>query len=601
MDFYGFYTGKEFEAYQYLGAHVWDGGTTFRTFAPAAQRVSVIGEFNGWTETPMNRVHDGNFWECTMNNVGSDLMYKYRIYRQDGSFVDHADPYAFYSEMRPGTASKTYALGGYEFGDSKWLKNRKASYDKPVNIYEMHFGSWKKRGEGQEDWYTYEELAPILITYLKEHGYNYVEIMPLCEYPCDESWGYQNTGFFSPTSRYGTAEELMKFIDACHKNDIGVIMDFVPVHFAVDHYALADYDGTSLYEYPHQDVSVSEWGSCNFMHSRGEVRSFLQSAANYWLSVYHVDGIRMDAVSRLIYWQGDEARGVNGTTLDFLKVMNQGLKSLHPTAMLIAEDSTNFPGVTKPVDQGGVGFDYKWDLGFMHDTLEYFQSAPEYRSRDYHKLTFSMMYYYNERFLLEYCHDEVVHGKATILQKMNGEYEDKFPQARAMYLYMMAHPGKKLNFMGNEFGQLREWDESREQDWDILKYPLHDAFHRYMIELNRIGQENDAFWHDYDPENFKWLDCHQEERCIYAIGRKTADHKIVGIFNFSDKEQKDYKLTIKGHHTRRTLLHTEWEQYGGTMKKRKENIHLKKKGKDSELTITLPRYSGVLLKLTKKE
>jgi len=201
MDFYNFYTGKEFEAYQYLGAHVWDGGTTFRTFAPAAQRVSVIGEFNGWTETPMNRVHDGNFWECTMNNVGSDLMYKYRIYRQDGSFVDHADPYAFYSEMRPGTASKTYALGGYEFGDSKWLKNRKASYDKPVNIYEMHFGSWKKRGEGQEDWYTYEELAPILITYLKEHGYNYVEIMPLCEYPCDESWGYQDTGYFSPTSR----------------------------------------------------------------------------------------------------------------------------------------------------------------------------------------------------------------------------------------------------------------------------------------------------------------------------------------------------------------------------------------------------------------
>ena len=220
--------------------------------------------------------------------------------------------------------------------------------------------------------------------------------------------------------------------------------------------------------------------------------------------------------------------------------MNQGLKSLHPTAMLIAEDSTNFPGVTKPVDQGGLGFDYKWDLGFMHDTLEYFQSAPEYRSRDYHKLTFSMMYYYNERFLLEYCHDEVVHGKATILQKMNGEYEDKFPQARAMYLYMMAHPGKKLNFMGNEFGQLREWDESREQDWDILKYPLHDAFHRYMIELNRIGQENDAFWHDYDPENFKWLDCHQEERCIYAIKRKG---KIRTLSRYSTSQTKNRKIT----------------------------------------------------------
>ena len=332
---------------------------------------------------------------------------------------------------------------------------------------------------------------------------------------------------------------------------------------------------------------------CNFMHSRGEVRCFLQSAANYWLSEFHFDGIRMDAVSRLIYWQGDEARGVNGTTLDFLKVMNQGLKSLHPTAMLIAEDSTNFPGVTKPIDQGGLGFDYKWDLGFMHDTLEYFQSAPEYRSRDYHKLTFSMMYYYNEHFLLEYCHDEVVHGKATILQKMNGEYEDKFPQARAMYLYMMAHPGKKLNFMGNEFGQLREWDESREQDWDILKYPLHDAFHRYMIELNRIGQENDAFWHDYDPENFKWLDCHQEERCIYAIKRKGKNKNFIAIFNFSDEEQEDYELDTEEEGKLSVILDTDWDEYGGNTKKKKTLPAKAKKG--THVTLDLPPFSGILL------
>ncbi|MFR7530435.1 MAG: alpha amylase C-terminal domain-containing protein, partial [Anaerostipes hadrus] len=359
--------------------------------------------------------------------------------------------------------------------------------------------------------------------------------------------------------------------------------------------------GTPLYEYDNKDTGESEWGSCNFIHSRREVQCFLQSAANYWLEEYHFDGIRMDAVSRLIYWQGDESRGVNDTAIDFLKAFNLGLKQRHPTAMLIAEDSTAYPGVTEPVWKGGLGFDYKWDLGWMHDTLEYFQTGPEYRSRDYHKLTFSMVYFWNERYMLEYCHDEVVHGKATILQKMYGDYEDKFPQARAMYMYMMIHPGKKLNFMGNEFGQIREWSEAQEQDWMILKYPIHDAFHKYMIKLNDIYKKEKAFHYDYHRENFEWLDCHQEERCIYAIGRKTADHMIVGIFNFSDKEQKDYKLTIEGHYTRRTLLHTEWEQYGGTMKKRKENIHLKKKRKDSELTITLPRYSGVLLKLTKKE
>ena len=593
MDFYGFYTGKIFDAYEFLGAHPDKDGTTFRTFAPAASRITVIGEFNDWQEWELNKTYDGNFWECYAKGAKPGMMYKYRIYRQDGNCVEHCDPYGFGMELRPNFASIIRDLSHYKFKDSKWMQKRSVCKDKPLNIYELHFGSFKKPSEKADDWYTYVEMIDILIPYLKENDYNYIEIMPLSEHPCDESWGYQNTGFFSPTSRYGTAEELMKFIDACHKNDIGVIMDFVPVHFAVDHYALADYDGTSLYEYPHQDVGVSEWGSCNFMHSRGEVRSFLQSAANYWLSVYHVDGIRMDAVSRLIYWQGDEARGVNGTTLDFLKVMNQGLKSLHPTAMLIAEDSTNFPGVTKPVDQGGVGFDYKWDLGFMHDTLEYFQSAPEYRSRDYHKLTFSMMYYYNERFLLEYCHDEVVHGKATILQKMNGEYEDKFPQARAMYLYMMAHPGKKLNFMGNEFGQLREWDESREQDWDILKYPLHDAFHRYMIELNRIGQENDAFWHDYDPENFKWLDCHQEERCIYAIKRKGKNKNFIAIFNFSDEEQEDYELDTEEEGKLSVILDTDWDEYGGNTKKKKTLPAKAKKG--THVTLDLPPFSGILL------
>ena len=382
----------------------------------------------------------------------------------------------------------------------------------------------------------------------------------------------------------------MKFIDACHKNDIGVIMDFVPVHFAVDHYALADYDGTSLYEYPHQDVGVSEWGSCNFMHSRGEVRSFLQSAANYWLSVYHVDGIRMDAISRIIYWQGEPARGVNNNAVDFIREMNRGLKTLHPTVMLSAEDSTSFEGVTKPADQGGLGFDYKWDMGWMNDTLDYFRTAPEYRSRDYHKLTFSMMYYYNDDFLLPLSHDEVVHGKATIAQKMHGEYEEKFPQARAFYMYMYAHPGKKLNFMGNEIGQLREWDEKREQDWDILKYPIHDAFHHFMQKLNHLYMTTPALSaKDYENAGFHWLDCHQEERCIYAFERTDGKERIAAVFNFSDEDQKGYELPVEDAKELEVILASDDETFGGCKKYTKKKV----KVTDGKAVLDLSAYSAV--------
>ena len=308
MDYYGFYTGKIFDAYRYLGAHVEEEGVTFCTFAPSAQRISLIGEFSGWEECPMHKVYDGNFWECYIPDARPGMMYKYRIYQQSGSFIDHCDPYGYGMELRPKNASIIRDLSSYRFKDSKWMEQRTDHRNQPLNIYELHFGSWKKPSKEEEDWYSYAELADKLLPYLKENGYNYLEIMPLSEHPCDESWGYQNTGFYSPTSRYGTAQELMEFIDACHQNDIGIIMDFVPVHFAVDGYALANYDGTALYEYPNMDVGRSEWGSCNFMHSRGEVRSFLQSAANYWLTDYHVDGIRMDAISNIIYWQGSAWR-----------------------------------------------------------------------------------------------------------------------------------------------------------------------------------------------------------------------------------------------------------------------------------------------------
>ena len=580
MDFYGFYTGKIFDAYRFLGAHPEDKGVTFRTFAPGAARISLIGEFTDWQEQKMHKIYDGNFWECYAENAAPGMMYKYRIYKHGDSYIDHCDPYGFGMELRPNTASYIRDLSDYTYHDSIWMQKRTDCKDKPLNIYEIHFGSFKKPSGQADDWYTYTEMANILIPYLKEYGYNYIEIMPLSEHPCDESWGYQNTGFFSPTSRYGTADELMAFIDACHQHDIGVILDFVPVHFAVDGYALANYDGTALYEYPNQDVGVSEWGSCNFMHSRGEVRSFLQSAANYWLTEYHIDGIRMDAISRIIYWQGDPARGVNNTAVDFIREMNRGLKERHPNAMLSAEDSTSYPGVTRPVSEGGLGFDYKWDMGWMNDTLDYFRTDPVYRPANYHKLTFSMMYYYNDAFLLPFSHDEVVHGKATIIQKMNGGYDGKFPQARALYMYMYAHPGKKLNFMGNEIGQFREWDEKRAQDWDILTYPIHDAFHRFMKNLNLLYLEHPALYrNDYSTDGFRWIDCHQEERCIYTFERISEKERLLAVFNFSDQTQEDYEITLDNAKKLTLLLASDAPEYGGT-----------KTYKDADKEITLKKH-----------
>ena len=589
MDFYGFYTGKIFDAYKYLGAHTEKQGVTFRTFAPSASRITLIGEFNDWQEWDMNKVSDGNFWECYVPKAKAGQMYKYRIYDRSGNAVDHCDPYGFGMELRPNSASIIRDMNKYKFKDSQWMQNRSDCRKKPLNIYEIHFGSFRKPSDKADDWYNYEEMIDILIPYLTKNGYNYLEIMPLNEYPCDESWGYQATGFFSPTSRYGTADQLKAFVDACHKHGIGVLMDFVPVHFAVDPYGLANYDGTSLFEYPNSAVGVSEWGSCNFMHSRGETRSFLQSCANYWISEFHMDGIRMDAISRAIYWQGDPARGVNLNAVEFLQYMNQSLKEMHPSVILAAEDSTSFPKVTDPVDQGGLGFDYKWDMGWMNDTLNYFRTAPEYRPENYHKLTFSMMYYYDARFLLPLSHDEVVHGKATIMQKMSGDYENKFPQARSLYMYMYAHPGKKLNFMGNEIGQFREWDEKREQDWMLLDYPAHDAFAHFMKDLNKLYLEHSALWEkDYEADGFRWIDCHQEGRCIYVFERSSKKERILSLFNFSDQEQV-YELKLSDAQKLKELLNSNLAVYGGTQK-RKGAV---KTIKDGRILLTLAPYSSV--------
>ena len=558
MDFYGFYTGQLFDAYEFLGAHPGVEGTVFRTFAPGAAGIDLL--LDGQPR-PMHKMGDGNFYELTVPDAPPGTPYEYRIHTRDGQFTDHCDPYGFGMDLRPAHRSIVRDLGEYTFRDAHWMRTRTDRRNEPLNIYEMHLGSWRRKPDGTV--YNYEELAGPLADYLCESGYNYVEFLPLAEHPCDESWGYQITGFFAPTSRYGTAAQLMALVDTLHRRGIGVIMDFVPAHFALDPYALARYDGTALYEYPHNDVGVSEWGSCNFMHSRGEVRSFLQSAAQYWLEEFHFDGLRMDAVSRLIYWQGDPARGENQNGLAFLRGMNLGLKALHPTAILAAEDSTAWPGVTAPAQEGGLGFDYKWDIGWMHDTLTYFQSPPHQRPGKYHQLTFSMDYFYNERYLLPLSHDEGVHGKATIAQKMYGEYEGKFPQARALYLYMMAHPGKKLNFMGFELAQLREWDERRQQDWELLRYPVHDGFAHFIQTLNHLYLESPALWQqDYSREGFRWLACEPGPACLYAWERRGGGQRLVCLVCLGDAPAAG-TLQIPGAKGLTCLLSTEEARFGG--------------------------------------
>lgn len=598
MNIQDFYIGKSFDAYEFFGAHKIGNKILFRVYAPNAAKVSLVGEFNDWQEEEMEQQYQSGIYSITSENARVGMMYKYCIHTRDGQVVYHCDPYGFAMELRPNSASYIVDLEEYKFSDDEWMNKRDKCYNKPLNIYEIHMGSWMKKNDEtyNNGWYRYNEIADRLINYVKENGFTHIEIMPLCEHPVDCSWGYQNTGFFSPTSRYGTNKELKELIDKCHKANVGVILDFIPIHFAVDDYGLAKFDGTELYEYPHKDVGASEWGTCNFIHSRGEVCSFLQSAANYWLKEYHFDGLRMDAISRAIYWQGNPARGVNSCAINFIRNMNVGLHKLHPTAMIIAEDSTAYPKVTAPVEYNGLGFDYKWDLGWMNDTLEYFKISPKERPNHYYKLTFSMEYFYNELFLLPFSHDEVVHGKATIIQKMWGDYEDKFKQCRALYMYMYTHPGKKLNFMGNEIAQFREWDEKREQDWQLIKMPLHYAFNKYIKRLNEVYDNYEALYkNEYDSSYFKWLEVNAPEKSVYIYERGRSDHRIIVALNFSDNEYAPFTFKVEEELRLREIVNSDSDIYGGsTWGMRSDVTTTKEDNYLYNLSINLKPFSGII-------
>ncbi len=563
-----FHEGCCTNAYDFFGAHFAyedKEGVRFRLYAPHAKSVQIIGSFTNWDESPIymekSREYEG-VWELFVGEAKEWDSYKYRIEDKKGNYLDKSDPYAFYSETRPSTASKVYDIKNIKWSDKTWMNKRTKNFDKPMSIYEVYAGGWKHNGEYP---YTYGMLEENLIPYVLENGFTHIELMPLNEYPFDGSWGYQASGYYSLTSRYGNPTEFAHFVNACHKAGVGIIMDMVPVHFVKDAFGLRYFDGEPLYEYKDRSDAESEWGTMNFDLWNEEVRSFLISAASFWCEIYHIDGIRIDAVSNLIYWGGNRDRGTNEGSLNFIKRFNYLINRKFPEVMLIAEDSSDYPKVTASTLDGGLGFDYKWDLGWMNDTLKYYSTDTIYRHWDHNKITFSMAYFYSERFLMPLSHDENVHGKKTIVDRMWGSYDDKFAQVRNLYAYMFAHPGKKLNFMGNEIASFREFDEEKELDWFLLSYPRHDAFLRYFADLNKIYQNHSCLYkYDYDyTKGFKWLDADNSEQSVFSFYREDEKEYLVVVLNLTGQSYENYDIYVPQKGTYTEILNSEKDIYDG--------------------------------------
>ena len=579
-----FNAGIHYMIYEKLGAHPMklDGveGVCFAVWAPNAQRVSVVGDFNGWDGRThqMRRLWDSGIFELFIPDVKVGECYKYEIKVKGGLTFMKADPYAFGAQLRPDSASIVRDISGFSWEDNKWMKNRASvqAEDEPMNVYEMYLGSFAKPDDGRE-YYNYRELAPMIIEYVKKMGYTHIELMPVMEHPLDASWGYQVIGYYAPTSRYGTAEDFMYFMNEMHKAGIGVILDWVPAHFPRDTYGLSAFDGTCLYE--HQDPRQGfhpHWGTLIYNYGRPEVTNYLIANALYWVEQYHADGIRIDAVASMLYLDYGKQDGQwvaniyggneNLEAVEFMKHLNSIMKKRNEGVLMIAEESTAWPKVTGALEDDGLGFDLKWNMGFMNDYLDYIKTDPYFRSGRHNELTFSMIYAYSEKFMLVFSHDEVVHGKATILNKMWGLDGDKFAQAKALYTYMMTHPGKKLNFMGNELGEYKEWDERKALAWNILEYPQHDSFHHFIQDLNKMVEEHPALYSmDYDPEGFKWLvvDDHNQSVFSYARFDKKGNCLVV-VANFIGNSHKNYAVPVPFAGSYKEILNTDKDIYNGS-------------------------------------
>lgn len=563
--------GESIDAYKYLGCHFITKnkkrGAIFRVYAPMAREVHVIGEFNDWdlnSKSKMEKVHYAGLYELFIPDVKEYQSYKFHIQTQEGNWIDKADPCGYLFELRPGSCTRTFNLEGFVYHDEEWLKQRDRNFDKAVSIYEMHLGSWLgKANDNSGRFLSCEEIAPALVKYVKEMGFTHVEFMPVTQYPFDGSWGYQVVGYYATDSRYGNPFQFMHLIDVLHQNGIGVILDFVPVHFAVDNYGLSRFDGSAVYEY-NNDNEYSQWGTKNFDLGKDPVRSFLMSSINMWIEKFHVDGIRMDAISNVIYYDGNSDRGVNQGGVDFVKRLNYKIHEAHDDIMMIAEDSSAYGQVTKGF-AGGLLFDYKWDLGWMNDTLKYYQKDPIYRKYIHNQLTFSMAYFYSENFLLPLSHDEVVYGKGTILNKMFGDnYDNKFAQVCNLYAYQFAHPGKKLNFMGNELASWDEWNENKSLPWELQKFPKHSGVSRLIRDLNLVYRSHVAMHkEEYSSEHFSWIMADNADQSIFVFKREVDGECLIFIFNMTPNFYSSYDIGVPYEGTYEEIINTDKDVYGG--------------------------------------
>ena len=607
-----FYSGRDCRAFDYMGAHpfVQDGeqGYLFRVYSPEAEKVSVMGEFNDWNRDAdyMTRDEQG-IWEKFIPNIPEYAAYKYSVWAKSGDVFDKSDPYGFHFETRPGNATKAYDIDGYEWGDASWLDWRKKHlpYSNPVNIYECHLGSWKMHEDG--NFYSYRQLADELVPYVKEMGYTHIEFMPLTEYPFAGSWGYQVIGYFAATSRYGTPKDLMYLIDKAHQAGLGIIMDWVPAHFPKDGCGLVEFDGSHLYEYADPlKMEHKEWGTRVFDYGKVSTRNLLFSSAMFWIEKFHMDGLRVDAVASMLYLdynrQGEWRPNVHGgrenlEAVDFLRLLNEYILTDHPDVMMIAEESTAWPMVTKPGYDGGLGFNFKWNMGWMNDMLCYCSADPFFRKDMHDKITFSFMYAFSENYILPLSHDEVVHGKCSLISKMPPPYENQFGGLRALYGYMAAHPGKKMLFMGGEFAQFSEWAYQRGLDWMLLDYPAHRQMQAYVKALNHFYLATPQLWEqDTDWRGFEWISHEDNRNNIIAFRRVAKDGSdIVVVVNFSPEEQQEYRIGVPITGTYEEIFTSDKTEFGGSgmangkLKTENKPMH----GQEQSIVLKIPRF-GVL-------
>lgn len=613
--------GTHYRAWHKLGAHAWElrgtRGTHFAVWAPNAERVSVVGDWNGWKHDvhPMDCRPLAGVWEAFVPGVGPGALYKYALQsRVNGYRVEKADPYAFTGETRPKTASRVWDLSGYGWGDQEWMAGRAAAqaHGAPISIYEVHLGSWMRVPEEGNRWLTYREAAKRLVDYVRGLGYTHVEFLPLTEHPFDGSWGYQTVGYFAPTSRFGTPQQLMHLIDALHKNGIGVILDWVPSHFPTDEHGLAYFDGTHLYEHadPRQGLH-QDWGSAIFNFGRREVTNFLIANALYWIETYHIDGLRVDAVASMLYldysrkpgeWISNKFGGrENIEAIEFLRRMNERIYAEHPDVLVIAEESTSWPQVSRPTYVGGLGFGMKWDLGWMHDSLDYLKHDPVHRKYHHNRLTFRMLYSFTENFVLPLSHDEVVHLKGSLLTKMPGDPWQKFANLRLLLGWMFAQPGKKLLFMGGDFGQWNEWNHDKSLDWHLLQHPPHRGVSLWVRDLNALYRSEAAFHElDFEPGGFEWVDCNDADQSAVSFFRVARNgERLLVVCNFTPVVRHGYRVGVPHGGRWRELVNSDAGVYGGSGMGNLGAVTtswVHWHGRDRSLDLTLPPLGMIVLK-----